>query len=139
MFIDTCQVFIYNDPMEHRDGNIGAWLDDQQAAIAKLSAGDIGVKFPPEWYRTFLRTLDEDPDARNLRDFLPQCNVPALASFTVLIVSTSIEEALLGSTPQARPGVERHVCEWACARVSRYGSGLRRLRTPSMCGAKGSA
>ncbi len=84
---------------KHDEGNIGAWLDEQQAAIAQLSAKDIGFQMAPGWYEAFLRNLEENRDAGRLnRDILSKCRIPLLAGFIVLIVSTSVEDALIQTT-----------------------------------------
>jgi hypothetical protein len=87
--------------MVHKDGNIGAWLDEQQASIAKLSAKDIGFQLVPGWLDTFLSNLQQNRDAQRLnRDILTKCPVPLLAQFIVLIVGTNIEDALIRMTDE---------------------------------------
>jgi len=87
--------------MIHKDGNIGAWLDEQQATIAKLSAKDIGFQLAPGWLDAFESSLQQNRDAQRLnRDILTKCPVPVLAQFIVLIVGTNIEDALLQMTEE---------------------------------------
>jgi hypothetical protein len=82
--------------MNHRDGNIGAWMDEELAAIAKLSAKDIGFELVSGWYETFSQNLAGNRDAQRLnRDMLPKCQAQMLAGFVVLAVSTSIEDDLV--------------------------------------------
>ena|ERR1700733_3008918 len=83
--------------MSHRDGNIGAWMDEEQAAIAQLSAKDeLGFELVPGWEELFSQSLAGNRDAQRLnRDMLPKCNVPRLAAFIVLTVSTNIEDELV--------------------------------------------
>jgi hypothetical protein len=82
--------------MSHRDGNIGAWLDEELAAIAQLSAKDLGFELVPGWDELFSQSLAGNRDAERLkRDMLPKCNVPRLAGFIVLSVSTNIEDELV--------------------------------------------
>ena len=85
--------------MELKDGNIGAWVDAQEAAIAKLSAKDLGFELVRGWFELFSQSLAGNRDAERLnRDVLPKCNVPRLARFIVLAVSTNVDDALIGIT-----------------------------------------
>jgi hypothetical protein len=82
--------------MVKRDGNIGAWADEELAAIGKLSAKDIGFVMAPGWHEVFLRSLAENRDAERLnRDVLPKCAMQLLAGFTTLTVSTRMEDELV--------------------------------------------
>ncbi len=82
--------------MEPKDGNIGAWMDEELAAIGKLSAKDIGFEMAPGWYQVFMRSLADNRDAERLnRDVLPKCAMPLLAGFTLLTVSTNVEDELV--------------------------------------------
>jgi len=96
---DVCFSWEWHDAIEimvRRDGNIGAWMDEEQAAIGKLSAKDIGFELVPGWEELFSQSLAGNRDAERLkRDMLPKCNVPRLAGFIVLTVSTNIEDELV--------------------------------------------
>lgn len=81
---------------EPKDGNIGVWVDEQRAAIAKLSAKDLGFELVPGWFELFSQSLAGNRDAARLnRDVLPKCDVPRLASFIVLSVSTNVDDTLI--------------------------------------------
>jgi hypothetical protein len=85
--------------MVHRDGNIGAWLDEQHEAIAKLSAKDVGFQLVPGWYESFSQSLASNRDAERLnRDILPKCRAELLAGYIVLMVSTNVDDALIRMT-----------------------------------------
>jgi hypothetical protein len=95
------------ESMVRKDGNIGAWLDEQQASIEKLSAKDIGFQLVPGWLDAFLSNLQQNRDAQRLnRDILPKCPVPLLAQFIVLIVGTNIDDALIQMTNERGPRSE---------------------------------
>jgi hypothetical protein len=85
--------------MNQADATLDRWLAEQNACIDQLSAASLGFsasRLRPDWLAVFLQSLLDNRDAtRLLQKFLPKCQVPALAVFVVLGVSTQLERRVI--------------------------------------------
>ena len=78
------------------DGDISSWLEAQEASIRSLKAG---ILVDAGSYKAFERSLKNNPDAARLvKEVLPRCPIPKLASFILVIVESGVENRLIELT-----------------------------------------